>query len=90
MSRISTFVAIGLVIIVAVYMRRFAIDIIGPGTPLWELAAASSIGSTGGEEWAEDVYIAATVYVPWLLVGAALLGGLYREFVAANVTQVRR
>jgi hypothetical protein len=90
MSRITTFVAIGIVIVVAVYMRRFAIDVIGPGTPLYELAAASTIGDTGGEAWAQDIYEAATVWVPWLLVGAALLGGLYREFVRANVTQVRR
>jgi len=90
MSRITTFVFIGIVIIVAVYMRRFAIDIIGPGTGLYQLAASSSIGGTGGEEWAEDIYVAATVWVPWLLIGGAILGGLYREFLRANVTQVRR
>jgi hypothetical protein len=90
MSRITTFVAIGIVIVVAVYMRRFAIDIIGPGTPLYELAAASTIGGTGGEAWAQDIYEAATVWVPWLLVAAALLGGLYTEFTRTNVTQVRR
>lgn len=90
MSRVTTFVAIGITILVAVYMRRFAIDIIGPGTPLWQLAASSSIGDTGGEQWAESIYVAATVWVPWLLVGGSLLGGLYAEFLRANVTRGRR
>jgi len=89
MGRIQTFVFIGLTIIVAIYMRRYAIDILGPGTPLYQLAASSTIGSTGGESWAEDIYIATTVWVPWLLVGGGMLGGLYAEFLRANVTRRR-
>jgi len=90
MSRITTFVAIGIVIVVAVYMRRFAVDVIGPGTPLYELAAASTIGDTGGEAWAQDIYEAATVWVPWLCVVGVIAAAAYREFTRQRVTQQTR
>jgi hypothetical protein len=89
MGRVETFVAIGIVIIVAIYARRMAIDIIGPGTPMWDLVAHIQWAGIDGDKWAQDVYEAVTVWVPWLLVAAAILAGLYREFLRQNVT-VRR
>lgn len=92
MSRIETFVGIGLVILVAIFARRMAVDVIGPGTPLFELAAASQFGDVGGREWAMRMYENAVVWVPWILVGTSIVAGLYREFTRQNVTvqQARR
>jgi len=89
MGRVETFIGIGLVIIVAVYGRRVAIDIIGPGTPMWQLVADIQWAGIDGDVWAKDVYEAVTVWVPWLLVGCAIVAGLYREFLAQNVTVAR-
>lgn len=89
MSRVISFVAVGVVTVVAVYVRRLAVDVIGPGTFLFELAASSTIGGAGGEAWATTMYETVTVWVPWLLVAAALLGAVFAEFRRANVTQTR-
>jgi hypothetical protein len=89
MSRVISFIAIGIVATVAVYVRRLAIDVIGPGTFLFELAASSSIGGVGGEAWATSIYEAVAVWVPWLMVAAAVAGALYSEFRRTNVTAQR-
>jgi len=89
MSRVTTFAAIGVVIIVAVYSRELTMTLLGPGSMMWNLVADVQFGSINGEEWARDMFQAVFVWVPWLLVGAAILGGAYREFTRTNVTQRR-
>lgn len=92
MGRVETFLAIGVVIVVAVYSRRLAVDLLGPGTPLFELAASVQWAGIDGRQWALEMYENATVWVPWLIVATAILAGLYKEFLAQNVTraQVKR
>lgn len=90
MSRITTFVAIGIVVVVAIYSRRLAIDLLGPGSTMWILVADVQFAGINGEDWAMRVYEAVAVWVPWLLVAAAILGGLFREFAQTNVTRARR
>ena len=86
MSRVETFVGIGVVILVAIFARRMAVDLIGPGTPLFQLAANAQFGDAGGQEWAMQLYENAAVWVPWILVATAVVAGLYREFTRQNVT----
>lgn len=85
MTRINTFVVIAVVIVVAVYARRLAVQLLGPGSFLFELAANATM--FGGQELAEEIYIAVTVWVPWFIVAGAILGGLYREFWKSQVTR---
>jgi len=87
MSRVGTFVVIAITIAVAVWSRRLAIQLLGPGTKLYEMAATATM--FGGEQLANDIYVAVVVYVPWFLVAAAILGGLYREFWQTQVTRGR-
>jgi hypothetical protein len=88
MSRIGTFVIIGITIAAAVWARRLAIQLLAPGTKLYEMAATATM--FGGEQLANQIYQAVVVYVPWFLVIAAILGGLYREFWQAQVTRRAR
>jgi hypothetical protein len=90
MGRITNFVAVGVVIIVAVYARRFMIDLLGPGSALWKLVADIQYAGIDGDVWAQSMYEAAAVWVPWLIVGGSIVGALYWEFARTNVTQVRR
>jgi hypothetical protein len=78
-----------MVVAVAIFARRLAIDLLAPGAPLYVLVADIQFGSIDGAQWAEEVYVAVAVYVPWLLVGGSIIVGAYREFLRQNVTQVR-
>jgi len=89
MSRVETFVGIGIVVAVAIFARQMAIELLSPGAPLYLLVEGIQYGTINGTEWAKDIYVAAAVYVPWLIVGGALLIGAYREFLGQNVTQRR-
>lgn len=89
MSRAATFAAVAIVIVVAIYSRRMAMQILGPGSQMWLMVADVQFGSINGEEWARQIYHAVVVWVPWLLIGGAIMGALYREFRRANITQVK-
>lgn len=85
MTRIATFAFIGIVIVVAVYSRRLAVEILGPGSVMFSLAADATM--FGGEQLAKDIYKSVVVWVPWFMVVGAILGGLYREFWQSQVTR---
>jgi len=87
MSRVDTFIGIGVVILAAVFSRRLAFELLSPGAPLFKLVAGIQYGSIDGEAWAREMYVNVAVWVPWLLVGGAIIVGAYREFVRQNVTQ---
>jgi hypothetical protein len=85
MSRVSTFVAVGVIIILTIYMQQAAQQLIGPGTPLWNLIADIT-WPVDGDVWAEEMYVAISVWFMWIIRVAAIVGGIYREFVKQNVT----
>ena len=87
MSRISNLVAIGIVTIVAIYGRRLAVDVIGPGTTLYQMGSS---GMYGSPELAATYFEAITVWVPWLCVLGAIVATAYNEFTRQRVTQQRR
>jgi hypothetical protein len=89
MSRAGTFVALGIIIIAAVYSRQLAMEIIGPGSLMWSLVVDIQYAGINGEEWAEEMYVNITVWVPWLIVGAGIAGAVFREFRRQNVTTAR-
>ena len=87
MSRISNLVAIGVVTMVAIFGRRLAVDLIGPGTLLYEWGSS---GMYGSPELAATYFEAVTVWVPWLCVIGVIAAALYREFRRQRVTQQTR
>jgi hypothetical protein len=87
MSRISNIVAIGVVVIMAVFGRRLAVQILGPGTALYQMASSGAFGSP---ELATTYFEAMAVWVPWLAVTGVIAAAAYREFKRQRVTQQRR
>jgi hypothetical protein len=86
MSRIGNLVAIGVVVLVAVFGRRLAVDLLGPGTALYRMAES---GMYGSPQLAARYFEAITVLVPWLCIVGVIAGALYREFRRQRVTQRR-
>lgn len=86
MSRAWTFVAAGLIILVTIWMQRVSIEILGPGSMMWEMVADVQFGTIDGEQWAKQMYEAITVWFMWLIRGAVIAGALYKEFARENVT----
>jgi len=89
MSRILTFVAIGIVVAVAIYARQLGIRLLGPGSEMWIMVVNTDFPGIDGEQWATRMYEAVTVWFPWFCISAAVLGGLFREFLQTNVTSRR-
>jgi hypothetical protein len=87
MSRISNLVAIGIVTIVAIYGRRLAVDVLGPGTTLYQMGSSGTFGSP---QLAATYFEAITVWVPWLCVLGAIAAAAYNEFTRQRVTQQTR
>jgi hypothetical protein len=87
MSRIQNMVAIGVVVIVAVYGRRLAVETIGPGTTLYEMGSSGMYGSPA---LAARYFEAVTVWVPWLCVVGVIAAAAYNEFTRQRVTQQTR
>lgn len=80
-------VAIGIVTTVAIFGRRLAVDIVGPGTALYQMASS---GIYGSPQLAATYFEALAVWVPWLAVIGVISAALYREFRRQRVTQQRR
>lgn len=88
MSRATTFLGIGLVIVVSIWMQRIAIELLGPNSQMWADIAAVT-WPVDGDVWAERMYLATSVWFPWIIRVGAVVGGLYREFSGQNVTSAR-
>lgn len=88
MSRVYTFLAVAMVIVVSIYVQDLAIQLLGPGTQMWE-NIASITWPVDGDVWAEEMYTAITVWFIWIIRVGAVAGGIYREFLQQNVTAAR-
>jgi len=88
MSRVRTFVAIGLILLVSIYAQRLLIDLIGPGSNLY-LGIADVTWPVDGDVWADQMYEAITVWFIWIIRVGAIAIGLYNEFVRQNVTSAQ-
>lgn len=88
MSRALTFLSIGMVLIVSIWMQRVAVELLGPDSMMWAMIADVT-WPVDGEAWAEEMYVAITVWFIWIIRIGAIAGGLYREFAKDNVTAAR-
>lgn len=79
MVRISSIVAVGVSIIIAVYARRLSVDLLGPSGSLRSLVDGIQYGAIDGSVWATEIYVNATVWVPWIIVGGTVLTVFYVE-----------
>ena len=72
---------------VAIFGRRLAVDVLGPGTALYQMGSS---GMYGSPQLAATYFEAVTVWVPWLCIIGVLVAALYREFRRQRVTQQTR
>lgn len=89
MSRLMTMLAIGMVIVVSIWMQDLAMRMLGPGTPMWE-SVATITWPVDGEAWVNEMYTAITVWFIWIIRVGAVAIGFYREFLNQNVTRQAR
>lgn len=88
MSRAFTFVSIGLILIATIYLQDLAMTMFGPGSGLYEMVADVNY-LLDGQQWADRMYVAVTVWFMWIIRIGAIVAGLYREFRQQNVTAAR-
>ncbi|UIP01697.1 hypothetical protein Hbl1158_16980 (plasmid) [Halobaculum sp. CBA1158] len=88
MSRIRTFAAIGVILLVTLYAQQLLIDVIGPTSNLYQMVEGVT-WPVNGEEWAAEMYEAITVWFMWVIRVGVIVIGLYNEFVRQNVTTQR-
>jgi len=88
MSRAGTVVAVGIIILVTIWMQRVSVELLGPSSMMWQ-SIADVTWPVDGDVWAERMYVAITVWFMWLIRVGAVVGGLVREFRRENVTAAR-
>lgn len=88
MSRVYTFLGVAMVIIVSIYAQNLAMEMLAPGTPMWNNIAGIT-WPVDGDVWAKQMYTAVTVWFIWIIRIGAVAGGIYREFLQQNVTATR-
>lgn len=85
MSKARTFVSIGIILIVTIWMQRVSVEILGPSSQMWQMIADVT-WPVDGDVWAEKMYVAITVWFIWIIRIGAILIGLYSMFTKQNVT----
>lgn len=88
MSRAGTIVAVGLILVVTIWMQRLAFELLGPSSMMWGMIENITF-PVDGDQWAERMYVAITVWFMWLIRIGAIVGGFVREFRRENVTAAR-
>jgi len=85
MGRLQTFAFVAVVLIVSIFAQDMAIRILGPQSQLWALIADVT-WPVDGDVWAEELYIAITVWVVWIVRVGVIVVAIYREFLKQRVT----
>lgn len=90
MSRAFDFTLVGVVWIICALVHRMALELLQPGTPLYEVATDGT-GNVNGQQFADMVWQAVGIWVP-LIAGLGILSyALLREYRRQAVTaQPRR
>jgi hypothetical protein len=89
MVRVQSFVAVGIAAAVAVFVRQLAMQMMGPGSQFYQSTSSIQFGSLSGAAWSASIYEAVAVWVPWIIVGGAIIIAAYQEVTRQRVT-VRR
>jgi len=86
MSRLNTFVAVGVILVLSIYAQRLAVDLLGPTSTFWQMIADIT-WPVDGDQWAQQMYVAISVWFIWIIRVGAIVIALYREFTRQNVTR---
>lgn len=85
MGRVQTILAIALVIVVTIWMQRVLVDVMGPTSPLYQ-GIAEVTWPVDGDQWAQEMYVAVSVWFMWIIRIGVVVYGFYAEIVRQNVT----
>lgn len=86
MSRLRRLAVIGLVLIITIYAQDLAIRLLGPTSDLY-LLIADVTWPVDGDQWAQELYVAITVWFIWIVRVGVIAIGIYREFLSQRVTR---
>lgn len=79
MTRVFDYTIVAVIWVIAVVINRLALELLQPGSPLYEIATDGT-ENVGGPAFAEIVWQAVAIYIP-LIAGAGILSwALLREY----------
>lgn len=89
MTRAFDFTVVAIVYVVAVIIHLMAVELMAPGTPLYEMAVTDT-AAMNGQEWADQTYMILSTWVPLMAFGGITAWAVIREYRRQAVTAVRR
>lgn len=89
MSRPFDFTVASVVTIVAVVVHRMGVELLAPGTPLYE-TATDGTQNVNGPEFADFVWQAVSIWIPLIAVFGILAWAVLREYRRQAVTGTTR
>lgn len=89
MSRVFDFMVVAVVMLIAIVMHYFGIEMFQPGSPLYEMAATGT-ENVNGQELADLWFQIATVWMEVIAIAAIWVWALLREYRRQTVTRARR
>lgn len=87
MSRAFDFVLVGIIYIIAAVIHLMAIELLAPGTPLYETASTAT--NLNGAERAQLWYEIVAIWVPLIAMGGITAYAVMREYRRQAVTAVQ-
>lgn len=85
MSRVFTFLTVGVILLGTIYAQDLAIRLLGPDSTLWAMIADLT-WPVDGDVWAREMYVAITVWFIWIIRVGVVVIAIGREFLRQNVT----
>jgi len=89
MSRIYDFTVVSVIFIISVVMHFIGAELLMPGTVLYEIAVTGT-ESMNGQQWADQVGMVITVWMPLMATGGIIAWALFREYRRQAVTAVQQ
>lgn len=89
MTRIFDFTVSSVVIIVSLVVHRMGVELLAPGTPLYE-TATDGTGNVNGAQFADFVWQAISIWIPLIVFFGILSWAAIREYRRQVVTTAPR
>jgi hypothetical protein len=88
MTRAFDFTVVAVIYIMAVIIHLMTVELMAPGTPLYELAIDGT-EAMSGQEWADQTYMILSTWVPLIAFGGITAWATIREYRRQALSAVR-
>lgn len=88
MTRVYDFTVATVIYIVSVIIHFMSVELLAPGTPLYEVATDNT-GAMNGEVWADQVFMILSTWVPLIAFGGITAWLVVREYRRQALSNVR-